>query len=105
MIGVIHSIDNITLTMLIQECCCVRLERFLLNGIKSPLEVGLKVRYEREIYDYRVIPRLTMMEKYYFDNCNSCGQAHELTDAQFVSFENFVDFNVNFLLYFRSSTI
>lgn len=90
MLGVIHSLDDTILTMLIQECCCVRLERYWLNGVKTMLEVGSKVWYEREIYDYRLIPRLTRIEKYYFENCNLCGQAHEPTDAQVVSLKTLI---------------
>ena len=88
MIGVIHSTDSRILTMLIQECCCVRLERYWLNVIKTPPDVGSKVCYETETPDYRLIPRITVIEKYDFDNCITCGKAHEYTDAQFVSFEN-----------------
>ena len=89
MIGVIHSIDNPILTILIQECCRVRMERCWLNVTKTP-PVGSKVCYETETHDYRLIPRITRIEEYDFDNCSTCGKAYEQTDAQFVSF---VDFN------------
>ena len=70
MIGVIHSIDNPILTILIQECCRVRMERCWLNVTKTP-PVGSKVCYETETHDYRLIPRITRIEEYDFDNCST----------------------------------
>ena len=85
MLGIIHRIQPNSLTILVQKCCSVKLEKVFLNGIKTPLEVGLKVYYETEIDVDRVIPKLTKIMNHEFDSCPDCGVFHEIGDAQYVS--------------------
>ena len=96
MLGVIHKIQPNSLTILVQNCCSVKLKKVFLNGIKTPLEVGLKVYYEIEIYDDRVIPKLTKIINHEFDSCPDCGVFHEIGDAQYVSYKILSIFKVIF---------
>ena len=85
MLGVIHKINPNSLIILVQKCCSAKFKKVFLNNIKTPLEVGLKVYYETEIDDDRIIPKLTKIMKHEFDSCSDCGVFHEIGDAQYVS--------------------
>ena len=54
-----------------------------INGMKTPLELGLKVRYEIEPSKY--LPKLIEIEPCDFMNCSDCGCSYDISDAQVVS--------------------
>ena len=85
MLGTVLKIEPYTITFLIRRYCSVKLHKVFLNGVKSSLEIGVKVRYEVEDSTNSKLPKLIAIEAYEYDNCEDCGRSYELADAQVVS--------------------
>ena len=83
MFGYIHKLEANTVTLEVPSLCDSRLLKCHLNGIKTPLEVGLKVRFEAERRDNN-LPKLTGICRAAFDTCTDCNKPYEITDAQVI---------------------
>ena len=85
MFAIIYKIEPYTITFLIRGYCSIKFQKVYLNGVISPLELGLRMRYEVEDSKDSKLPKLLEIEAYEFENCGDCGRSHEIYDAQFVS--------------------
>lgn len=85
MFGTISKIETYTITILVRTYCAVKFQKIFLNGVKAPLELGLKVRYEVDESKNNKLPMLIEIEEYEYENCADCGQSHEIHDPQYVS--------------------
>ena len=90
MFGTISKIEEYTVTILIQGCCTVKLQKYFLGGIETALEVGLNVYFEAESAPKPLLSKLIILRAQDFDNCGECGKSNELTDAQVVSLTLFL---------------
>ena len=86
MFGIISKLEVYTVTILIQGCCTIKLQKYFLGEIETPIEVGLKVYFVAESVPKFHLPKLAMLHAQDFDNCSECGKSNEISDAQVVSF-------------------
>ena len=73
MFGTIFKIEQSSITLIVHECCSVRLERIHRENLNAPMVVGLRVWYE-------VIAGETILFKSIFDNCSRCLKIQRIAD-------------------------